>query len=130
MTDPIADMLTRIRNALVAKHNSLDVPASRIKIEIARVLKEEGYIRDYKVIEEGIKKIIKIEPNYTPDGEAVIKEIRRISKPGRRVYVKSSEIPRVRGGLGITILSTSKGIMTGTQARRLGIGGELICTVL
>ncbi|GIW47347.1 MAG: 30S ribosomal protein S8 [Deltaproteobacteria bacterium] len=130
MTDPIADMLTRIRNALVARHKTVEIPASRIKIEIARILKEEGYISDYTVVEEGVAKKIKIELKYTPEGEAAIREIRRISKPGCRIYVNKREIPRVISGLGITILSTSKGIMTGAQARRLGIGGELICTVL
>ncbi|GBD37826.1 30S ribosomal protein S8 [bacterium HR37] len=130
MTDPIADMLTRIRNALVARHKTVEIPASRIKVEIARILKEEGYISDYTVVEEGVAKKIKIELKYTPEGEAAIREIRRISKPGCRIYVNKREIPRVISGLGITILSTSKGIMTGAQARRLGIGGELICTVL
>jgi small subunit ribosomal protein S8 len=130
MIDPIADMLTRIRNALVARHKTVEIPASRIKVEIARILKEEGYISDYTVVEEGVAKKIRIELKYTPEGEAAIREIRRISKPGCRIYVNKREIPRVISGLGITILSTSKGIMTGAQARRLGIGGELICTVL
>jgi small subunit ribosomal protein S8 len=130
MTDPIADMLTRIRNALIARHKSLEVPASRIKVEIARILKEEGFIADYKVFEEGPRKIIKIDLLYTPEGETVIKEVQRVSKPGCRVYVNKNELPRVRGGLGISIVSTSKGLMTGTEARRLKIGGELLCTVL
>lgn len=129
MTDPIADMLTRIRNALVARHNSVGVPSSRIKTDIAKVLKEEGYIANYSVLGEGIKKQIKIELKYTPDGESVIKKIERVSRPGRRVYMKKDEIPRVRGGLGISILSTPKGVISGTQARRIGVGGELICTV-
>ena len=130
MTDPIADMLTRIRNALIARHKSLEVPASRIKVEIARILKEEGFLADYKVLEEGSRKIIKIDLLYTPDGEAVIKDVQRVSKPGCRIYVNKRELPRVRGGLGISIVSTSRGIMTGTAARRLKIGGELLCTVL
>ena len=130
MTDPIADMLTRIRNALIARHKSLEVPASRIKVEIARILKEEGFLADYKVLEEGSRKIIKIDLLYTPDGEAVIKDVQRVSKPGCRIYVNKRELPRVRGGLGISIVSTSRGIMTGTEARRLKIGGELLCTVL
>jgi small subunit ribosomal protein S8 len=130
MTDPIADMLTRIRNALIARHKSLEVPASRIKVEIARILREEGFIADYKVLEEGSRKIIKIDLLYTPEGETVIKEVQRVSKPGCRVYVNKRELPRVRGGLGISIVSTSRGIMTGTEARRLKIGGELLCTVL
>ncbi|HSE83155.1 MAG TPA: 30S ribosomal protein S8 [Thermodesulfobacteriota bacterium] len=129
MTDPIADMLTRIRNALVARHNSVDVPSSRIKADIAKVLKDEGYISSYSVLGEGIKKQIKIELKYTPDGESVIKKIERVSRPGRRVYMKKDEIPRVRGGLGISILSTPKGVISGTQARRIGVGGELICTI-
>ncbi len=130
MTDPIGDMITRIRNTLIAGHKSLGVPASRIKGEIAKILKQEGYISDYKVTEDGIKKVIKLELMFTPNGETVIKEIRRISKPGCRIYANKKELPRVKGGLGISILSTSKGIMTGTEARRLKIGGELICTVL
>ncbi|MGH7807590.1 MAG: 30S ribosomal protein S8 [Thermodesulfobacteriota bacterium] len=130
MTDPIGDMITRIRNTLVAGHKSLNVPASRIKSEIAKILKQEGYINDYKIIEDGFKRIIRIELMYTPEGEAVIKEIRRISKPGCRIYANKRELPRVRGGLGISILSTSKGIMTVTEARRLKVGGELICMVL
>ena len=130
MTDPIADMLTRIRNALIARHKSLEVPASRIKVEITRILKEEGFIADYKVLEEGSRKIIKVDLLYTPNGEAVIKDVQRISKPGCRIYVNKRELPRVRGGLGISIVSTSRGIMTGTAARRLKIGGELLCTVL
>ncbi|MBI4228339.1 MAG: 30S ribosomal protein S8 [Deltaproteobacteria bacterium] len=130
MTDPISDMLTRIRNALIAKHKKVDIPSSRIKIEIADVLKEEGYIKDYNVVEEGYKKIIKMELKYTAAEETVIKEIRRVSRPGRRIYVKSTEIPRIKGGLGTSIVSTSKGIMTGSKARSLRVGGELMCTVL
>lgn len=129
MTDPIADMLTRIRNALINRYGSVEIPASRIKTEIARVLKEEGYIGEYSLIEDGVKKTIKIELKYTPEKEPIITEIRRISKPGCRVYVNKKEIPRVKSGLGISILSTSRGIITGIEARRHGIGGELICTV-
>jgi small subunit ribosomal protein S8 len=129
MTDPIADMLTRIRNALINRYGLLEVPASGIKVEIARVLKEEGYIGDYSLNEDGSKKTIKIELKYTPEKESIITEIRRVSKPGCRVYVNKNEIPRVKGGLGISILSTSRGVMTGIQARRSGIGGELICTI-
>jgi small subunit ribosomal protein S8 len=129
MTDPIADMLTRIRNALINRYGSVEVPVSRIKVEIARVLKEEGYIVDYNLIEDGSRKTIKIELKYTPEKESIITEIRRVSKPGCRVYINTNEIPRVKGGLGISILSTSSGIMTGIQARRSGVGGELICTI-
>ncbi len=130
MTDPIADMLTRIRNALIAKHKSVIVPSSGIKVEIVSVLRDEGYIMDYKLIEDGLKKMISIELKYTDDYISVIREIRRVSKPGRRIYVKRDEIPRVMGGLGISILSTSKGIVTGLKARSSGIGGEIICTVV
>jgi small subunit ribosomal protein S8 len=130
MTDPIADMLTRIRNALIAKHKSVIVPSSSIKVEIVSVLRDEGYIMDYKLIEDGLKKMISIELKYTDDYISVIREIRRVSKPGRRIYVKKDEIPRVMGGLGISILSTSKGIVTGLKARSSGVGGEIICTVV
>ncbi len=130
MTDPISDMLTRIRNALIAKHKTVGIPASGIKVEVVKVLKEEGYISGYRVNEDGFIKTINLELKYSEEHDSIIREIKRISKPGRRVYVKKNEIPRVRGGLGITLLSTSKGIMTGSRARSLGIGGELICTVL
>lgn len=130
MTDPISDMLTRIRNALIAKHKTVNIPSSRIKIEIANVLKEEGYIQDYRMVEEGNTKIINIALKYSESEGTVIKEIHRVSKPGRRIYVKHTEIPRIKGGLGTTILSTSKGIMTGAKARSLRVGGELMCTIL
>lgn len=130
MTDPISDMLTRIRNALIAKHRTVTIPSSGIKIEIANVLKGEGYIQDYRVVEEGHKKIINIALKYTDTEETVIKEIHRVSKPGRRIYVKHTEIPRIKGGLGTSILSTSKGLMTGAKARSLRVGGELMCTIL
>ena len=130
MTDPISDMLTRIRNALIAKHKTVGIPASGIKVEVAKVLKEEGYISGYRVNEDGFIKTINLELKYSEEHDSIIREIKGISKPGRRVYVKKNEIPRVRGGLGITLLSTSKGIMTGSRARSLGVGGELICTVL
>jgi small subunit ribosomal protein S8 len=130
MTDPIADMLTRIRNAIIAGHKSTLLPSSKIKVELARILKEQGYVSDYKVEEEGGRKLIRITIAYTPDRESVIKEIQRISKPSRRVYVQKDEIPRVKGGLGICILSTSNGIMTGSEARQRGVGGELICSIL
>ena len=130
MTDPISDMLTRIRNALIAKHKTVNIPSSRIKIEIANVLKEEGYIKDYRVVEEGHKRILYVSLKYTEGEETVIKEINRVSKPGRRIYVKHSEIPRIKGGLGTSILSTSKGIMSGSKARSLRVGGELMCTIL
>ncbi len=130
MTDPISDMLTRIRNALIARHKTVNIPSSRIKIEIANVLKAEGYIKDYRVVEEGHKKILNVALKYTEAEETVIKEINRVSTPGRRIYVKHSEIPRIKGGLGTSILSTSKGIMSGSKARSLRVGGELMCVIL
>ena len=130
MTDPIADMLTRIRNAFMAGHDHVEIPGSIIKGEIARVLTEEGYVESYKITEEGVKKNITIKLKYGPDGKAAIGEIKRISKPSRRVYVGKDNIPRVRGGMGISILSTSSGIMTGVAARSKSIGGEILCTVI
>lgn len=129
MTDPIADMLTRIRNGNNVKHESVDIPASNIKKEIARILLDEGFIKGYDVIEDGKQGIIRIELKYGSNNEKVISGIKRISKPGLRVYVRNNEIPRVLGGLGIAILSTSKGIMTDKQARKEGIGGEVLCYV-
>ncbi|NLW22806.1 MAG: 30S ribosomal protein S8 [Tissierellia bacterium] len=129
MTDPIADMLTRIRNGNNAKHSTVDIPASNIKKEIARILLEEGFIKGYDVIDDGKQGIIRVELKYGKYNEKVISGIKRISKPGLRVYVKSDEIPRVLGGLGIAILSTSKGIMTDKEARKEGIGGEVVCYV-
>lgn len=128
MTDPIADMLTRIRNAIASDTAIVEVPASRIKLEICRILKEQGYVKEYKVTEEGKFKTITVELARGDRG-FVISELKRVSKPGCRIYVNKHSIPRVKGGLGISILSTSKGIMTGLEARRLGIGGELIATV-
>ncbi|NLX61430.1 MAG: 30S ribosomal protein S8 [Tissierellia bacterium] len=129
MTDPIADMLTRIRNGNSVKHESVDIPASNIKKEIAQILLDEGFIKGYDVIDDGKQGIIRIELKYGRHGEKVISGIKRISKPGLRVYVKSDEIPRVLGGLGIAILSTSKGIMTDKKARKEGVGGEVLCYV-
>lgn len=130
MTDPIADMLSRIRNAIIAEHKTTLVPLSKLKSELARILKEQGYISDYSITDENKLPQIKINIAYTSEKESVIKEIQRVSKPSRRVYVDKNEIPRIKGGLGICILSTSKGIMTGADARKQGIGGELICSVL
>jgi small subunit ribosomal protein S8 len=128
-TDPIADMLTRVRNAIRARHPKVDVPASKLKIEIARILKEEGYIANFKVAEEGTKKTIKIYLKYGPDNEPIISAIERVSRPGCRVYVGRLEIPRVLGGLGINILTTARGVMTGRDAHREKIGGEILCRV-
>lgn len=131
MTDPVSDMLTRIRNALIVKHSIALVPKSKIKIEILKVLKEEGYIKEFKIIEDGIKSRIEVSLKYHGSNiESVVRELNRVSKPSRRVYIKNNEIPRIRGGLGISIISTSKGIMTGSNARNQKLGGEFICTVM
>jgi len=127
--DPIADMLTRVRNALIARHAKVDVPASRLKNEIARILREEGYILNYKLTEEGSKKFIRLYLKYMPSNLPVISRIERVSRPGCRVYVGSKEIPRILGGLGINILTTPKGVMTGTTARKEGVGGEVLCQI-
>jgi len=128
VTDPIADMLTRIRNAIIARHDSTLVPASGTKLSIARILKDEGYISDYTVLKGKPQRMIKIMLRYM-DGKAVIVGLERVSKPGLRVYVGHGEIPRVYGGLGVAILSTPKGLMTGQNAWRQKIGGELLCYV-
>jgi len=130
MTDPIADMLSRIRNAIIANHNEVEIPHSIIKSHIANVLKEEGYVEEVEDTENGIIKSLKLQLKYTDNGQPVINEIKRVSKPSRRVYVNKHQIPRVKAGMGISILSTSKGIMTGTNARKIGVGGEIICTVI
>jgi small subunit ribosomal protein S8 len=129
MTDPIADMLTRVRNAVQAKHQKVDMPASRLKVEIARILKEEGYIAHFKTADESGKQFLTLFLKYGPKGEMVISKIERVSRPGCRVYVSKTEIPKVLGGLGINILTTSHGVMTGKQARRQGFGGELLCNI-
>lgn len=129
ISDPIADMLTRIRNAMSARHAKVDVPGSKLKLELARILKDEGYILNYKLAEEGSKKVIKIYLKYTAGNQPVISKLERISKPGCRVYVGASDIPRILGGMGINILTTPKGVMTGKTARKEGVGGELLCTV-
>jgi small subunit ribosomal protein S8 len=131
MTDPVSDMLARIRNAIIAKHTNVLIPKSKIKVEIARVLKEEGYIKDYKINDDSFRSTINIELKYYgAKKESVIKVLNRVSKPSRRVYVKNDEIPRVRGGLGISVISTSRGIMTGNNARNQKLGGEIICKVM
>ena len=129
MTDPIADMLTRIRNANVVKHETVDVPAPNMKKELSRILLEEGFIRGYDVIEDGKQGIIRIQLKYGQTGERVISGLKRISKPGMRVYADKHEVPRVLNGLGISIISTSKGILTDKQARKENVGGEVICYV-
>ena len=129
MTDTIADMLTRIRNALVAKHETVDVPASGMKLAIVKILQDEGYIKGYEVVEDGIVKTIRIKLKYGPNKQKVIVGIKRISRPGLRVYCRKDEIPKVLGGLGIAILSTSRGIMTDREARKQGVGGEVLAYV-
>ena len=130
MTDPIADMLTRIRNGLHAGMKSVDVPASKVKVEIAKILKSEGYIDNYKVEGEAAKdKTISIELKYGPDGQKVISGLKRISKPGLKVYAKADALPRVLNGLGIAIISTSKGLMADRDARKAGLGGEVVAYV-
>lgn len=128
-TDPIADMLTRIRNGLRARQDQVLIPASQMKLELARILKSEGYIQKFTVVEEKPQSKIRINLKYAPDRSPVISDIKRISSPSRRIYVGREEIPRIKGGLGIAILTTSRGIITDREARRLKVGGELICTV-
>jgi small subunit ribosomal protein S8 len=129
MTDPIADMLTRIRNSNTARHDRVDIPGSKIKRSIAEVLKREGYIRDYAWIDDGRQGTIRIYLRYGPSKESVINGLKRISRPGLRIYAKKEDVPRVLGGLGIAILSTPTGIVTDREAREKGIGGEVICYV-
>lgn len=129
MTDPIADMLTRIRNANMVKQQKVDIPSSNIKVNIAQVLKQEGYIKNYKLIADDRQGVLRVYLKFIDEKEPVINEITRISKPGSRTYVDAESIPTVKNGLGIAILSTSQGIMTDTTARQAGIGGELLCTV-
>ena len=129
VTDPIADFLTRIRNAHMAKHDTVTMPHSKMKAEVARILKEQGYINDYSERGEGAKKELVVELKYDPEGRRAITGLRRMSRPGRRVYRKQANIPRVLDGLGVAILSTSRGILTDHEARRAGIGGEVLCFV-
>jgi len=129
LTDPIADMLTRIRNANQALSERVDMPASRLKVEICKVLKAEGFIRAYKLIDDNKQGILRIYLKFGPGNERVIQGLRRVSRPGLRVYRKTAQIPRVMSGLGVTIVSTSQGVMTGKQARERSLGGEVLCTV-
>ena len=130
ITDPISDMLTRIRNAVKAKHPRVDIPASKLKVEIARILKEEGFISTFKVVEESkVKKVLRIFLKYTSDRRSVISDVRRVSRPGSRVYVGSGKIRPVVGGMGVSILTTPRGVMTGRAARKAGIGGEVLCEI-
>jgi len=129
MTDTIADMLTRIRNALIAKHDSVDIPASTMKKAIAQILVEEGYVKSFEIIADGEKKTIRIQLKYGPNKQRVIVGIKRISRPGLRVYARKDEMPKVLGGLGVAIVSTSRGVMTDREARKQGVGGEVLAYV-
>ena len=136
MTDPIADMLTRIRNAVGSRHTRVDLPASKLKVEIARILQDEGYIAAYKLVDEtadragkAARQVIRLHLKYGPSGERVISGLERVSRPGRRVYASRDEVPPVLGGLGVNILTTSRGVMTGRAAQKAGVGGEILCNV-
>jgi small subunit ribosomal protein S8 len=129
MTDPIADFLTRIRNAAQAKHDTLRVPSSKLKLRIAEILKGEGYIKSYTVVGDGPRAEIEIALGYDPQGQPILSGVRRVSRPGLRIYVSKDKIPQVLNGLGISILTTSKGVMTDRQARQENVGGEVICAV-
>jgi len=131
MTDPIADMITRIRNAVYARHQRVDVPASRFKAEIARILEKEGFIQGFKTVDnaDGPQPIIRLFLKYGPRGENVISGLERVSRPGRRVYLGRNDVPKVMGGLGTSILTTSQGVMTGREAVKAGVGGEVLCNV-
>ena len=128
-SDPIADMLTRIRNASMARHRELTLPSSRIKREIARILVDEGFIESFTTQQDGVQEMLTVQLKYVEGRTPVVSGLKRISKPGLRVYARKTEIPRVLGGLGLAILSTSRGIMTGSQARKLNLGGEVLCYV-
>lgn len=129
MTDPIADMLTRIRNGIRARHERVEIPASKLKAEIAKILKSEGFISNYKLVEENGRPSLRIYLKYSQEGESVIHGIERVSRPGRRVYRAKAEIPRVLGGLGLSIVSTSRGVLSGNEASKTGVGGEVLCQV-
>lgn len=129
MTDPIADMLTRIRNANMVRHASVDIPASNVKKRLAEILLGEGFIKGFDVIDDGKQGIIRVEMKYGESKERVISGLKRISKPGLRVYAKRNEIPRVLGGLGVAVISTSNGVITDKEARKLGVGGEVVCYI-
>ena len=129
MTDPVADFLTRIRNALTARHERVDMPSSKVKVAIARILKEEGYIKNFKVIKDNKQGILRVFLKYNDENKPVIKGLKRVSRPGRRLYMGSTELPPVLSGLGVGIISTSKGIITDREARRQNVGGEMMCSV-
>jgi small subunit ribosomal protein S8 len=129
VTDPLADMLTRIRNANMAKHGKVDVPASKMKISLAKILKDEGYVKNYKLIKDRKHGILRIYLKYDGSNQSVITGLKRLSKPGRRVYVDTREIPSVLNGLGVSVLSTSRGVISDREARKLNVGGELLCSI-
>jgi len=129
MTDPIADLLTHIRNATTVRHDRTDVPASKMKLEVAKILKQEGFIRTFKVIEEGPQGTIRIYLKYADDGEPVIHGLQRVSRPGCRIYRGVDELPKVRNGLGVAVISTNRGVITDEQARGLRVGGEVLCEI-
>jgi len=129
MTDPIADMLTRIRNGITSRHDRIELPSSKLNVEVARILKSEGFITNYKVVEEGPQPTLRVYLRYSQSGEPVIHGIERISRPGRRVYRAKDEIPRVLGGLGLATVSTSQGVLSGSDAAKKGVGGEVLCQV-
>jgi small subunit ribosomal protein S8 len=129
MTDPIADMLTRMRNAIASKHSRVDIPASKLKLEIARILKEEGYINNFVIKGEGVKRTLRIFLRYDTRGTSSITHLSRVSRPGRRVYMGSTDIPKVLGGFGVNIVSTSRGLMSGKRARRENVGGEVLAQI-
>ena len=129
LSDPIADMLTRLRNGLMARHITVDIPHSKMKERIAHILKDEGFVRDYQVTFDGPKGTLRVDLKYTPARRPVITHLKRISKPGLRIYTGKDRIPRVLGGMGVVILSTPRGVITGQHAKRLGVGGELLCEI-
>lgn len=129
MTDPVADMLTRIRNAIMVKYNRVDIPASKVKINLAKVLKAEGYIKNYKVIKDARQGVLRVFLKYDDSAKPVISGLKRVSKPGRRVYHGAVDMPKVLNGLGVNVVSTSRGLMTDRQARRDNVGGEVLCSV-
>lgn len=129
LTDPVADFLTRIRNGIRARQQKVDVPASKLKLELARILKEEGFISNFKATEEEGRKVLRVYLKYGNNNEAAISRLQRVSSPGCRVYVGHDEIPRVLGGMGINILTTPRGVMTGREARKQGVGGEILCEI-
>ena len=129
LTDPIADMLTRIRNSVLIKAEKVDIPASRLKVEIAKIMKEEGFIKSYKIIKDKKQGVLRVTLKYAPDSKPIVEGLKRISKPGRRVYVGKDEVPSVMGGMGIAVVTTPKGILTDKACRREGVGGEVLCYI-